>query len=186
MPSNLHCLLWGTACAAVLSACTGDRSAATGDTTAQRALAAPSIGAKAPVFEAVDLAGAPVSLAGLTGQVVVLNVWATWCQPCRLETPVLQALHAAMAPQGVRVVGVSIDGPGSAPDVEDFRREFGVTYDLWLDPQKEVQVRFLTIGVPETFVLDRAGVIRYRHIGPVAAGDTALQAAVRAALQQGV
>lgn len=143
---------------------------------------APAIGADAPVFTATDLAGAPVSLAALKGQVVVLNVWATWCQPCRLETPVLQALHASIASQGVKVIGVSIDGPGSAPDVQDFRREFSVTYDLWLDPQKDVQVKFLTVGVPETFVIDRGGVIRYRHIGPVAEGDTTLMAAVRAAM----
>lgn len=159
------------------------RSTASGEAAHDaKAKQPPAIGAHVPVFAATDLAGAPVSLAALAGQVVVLNVWATWCQPCRLETPVLQALHASIGAQGVKVIGVSVDGPGSAPDVQDFRREFAVTYDLWLDPQKEVQVKFLTIGVPETFVIDRGGVIRYRHIGPVAEGDTTLMAAVRAAM----
>lgn len=175
-------LLAASLLAGSMLACGGKDTGAGDASSGANAKQAPAIGAAAPAFTATDLAGAPVSLAALKGQVVVLNVWATWCQPCRLETPVLQALHASIGTQGVKVIGVSVDGPGSAPDVQDFRGEFGVTYDLWLDPQKDVQVKFLTVGVPETFVLDRGGVIRYRHIGPVAEGDTALMTAVRGAL----
>jgi cytochrome c biogenesis protein CcmG, thiol:disulfide interchange protein DsbE len=165
----------------VLAAACGGESKRT-TTAGSSALKAPAIGAAAPVLELTDVDGRPVSLASLKGSVVVLNVWATWCQPCRLETPELVALHKTYAGQGVRVVGVSIDNAGAGPDVQAFATEFVVPYDLWLDPQKEVQLRFLTIGVPETFVIDRQGVIRARQIGGVRAGDTLVVSAIKRAL----
>jgi cytochrome c-type biogenesis protein len=184
MPLRLLILLLAVATTA--TACTGtndtpaDSSAIV--TGSAKPLKAPAIGAPAPVLELTDLTGAPVSLAALKGSVVVLNVWATWCQPCRIETPELEALHKAYAAQGVRVIGVSIDNAGAGPDVRDFATEFGVTYNLWLDPQKDVQVKFLTVGVPETFVIDRTGIIRARQIGGVQKGDTLVAAAVKRAL----
>jgi thiol-disulfide isomerase/thioredoxin len=164
------------------ASCRGGDRAASG-AGASASLKSPAIGAPAPVLELTDLDGKPVSLAALKGSVVVLNVWATWCQPCRIETPELEALHKAFAGQPVKVIGVSIDNAAAGPDVRDFAKEFGVTYDLWLDPQKDVQVQFLTIGVPETFIIDRNGVIRARQIGGVRPGDTVVVGAVRRALE---
>lgn len=144
---------------------------------------APAIGAPAPEYTAIDPTGAPVSLGALRGSVVVLNVWATWCRPCLEEIPQLSALHATFAPQGVRVVGVSIDAAGMGADVTDFAAEHRMPYTVWLDPDRRVSVQFLTVGVPETFIIDRAGVIRARVIGALRAGDTTLTSAVRRALE---
>ena len=81
-----------------------------------------------------------------------------------------------------KLIGVSIDAAGSGLDVQDFMRVHGMTYPVWLDPDDQFALKFLTIGVPETFVVDRAGVIRWRKVGALARGDTTLAAAIRLAL----
>ena len=77
---------------------------------------------------------------------------------------------------------MSVDAAGMGNDVRDFAKEHGMTYPIWLDPDHDFALKFLTIGVPETFVVDAAGVIRWRKIGALPKGDTTLAAAVRAAL----
>ncbi|WP_396220232.1 TlpA disulfide reductase family protein [Gemmatimonas sp.] len=143
---------------------------------------APALGAAAPAFTAMTLEGTPVTLAALSGSVVVLNVWATWCIPCREEIPQLEALHRQYGAQGLKTIGVSIDAAGMGADVRDFATEQGMTYPIWLDPDHQFSLKFLTVGVPETFVIDRAGVIRFRMIGAFRRGDTTLAAAVRRAM----
>jgi cytochrome c-type biogenesis protein len=141
-------------------------------------------GHAAPAFSASDLDGKPVALADLRGKVVVLNEWATWCEPCRVELPLLEKLHEELAPQGLVLVGVSIDAFGTANDVRDFAKEHGLSYRIWLDPDKKFAAQFMTIGVPETFVINKDGTVRFRHIGAIRDGDTTVTAAVRAALAQ--
>jgi cytochrome c-type biogenesis protein len=145
-------------------------------------LRAPAIGAPAPVFTARTVSDQPVSLAGLKGKVVVLNEWATWCTPCREELPQLEVLHKQFAPKGVEFVGVSVDAAGTGGDVRDFAQEHGLTYAIWLDPDKQFALKFLTVGVPETFIVDGAGVIRWRKIGALPPNDTTLAAALRGIL----
>jgi peroxiredoxin len=144
---------------------------------------APAIGASAPAFEAMDLSGAPVTLASLKGRVVVLNVWATWCRPCLEEIPQLEAVHRDYGPKGVTTVGVSIDAAGMGADVKDFMDEHGMTYAVWLDPDRNFSLKFLTVGVPETFVLDREGTITWRMIGAIRPGDSTFAAAISDALR---
>ena len=131
---------------------------------------APALGAAAPAFTAMTLEGAPVSLAALSGI------------PCREEIPQLEALHRQYGAQGLKTIGVSIDAAGMGDDVRDFATEQGMTYPIWLDPDHQFALKFLTVGVPETFVIDRAGVIRFRMIGAFRRGDTTLAAAVRRAM----
>lgn len=145
-------------------------------------LRAPAIGAAAPEFTAMDLDGKPVTLAALKGRVVVLNVWATWCRPCLEEIPQLEALHEALGAQDMTMVGVSIDAAGMGADVKDFMTEHNMRYTVWLDPDHNFSLKFLTMGVPETFVIDRAGIIRARMIGALRPGDSTVVTAVRAAL----
>jgi peroxiredoxin len=147
-------------------------------------LRAPAIGAAAPEFSAVDLSDQSVSLASLKGRVVVVNLWATWCHPCLEEIPQLEALHQQFAADDVSVIGVSVDAAGMGNDVRDFAKEHGMSYPLWLDPNHEFSLKFLTVGVPETFVIDRAGIIRWRTIGALRPGDTTVVAAIRRALGQ--
>ena len=130
-----------------------------------------SVGAPAPPYAAVTLGGDSVSLAAMRGEVVLLNMWATWCHPCREEIPALQRLHERLSNAGLRVVGVSVDAGGEGERVAAFAREFGVTYDIWLDPEERVAQTFYTLGVPTTLLIDRTGTIRWRHTGPVKETD---------------
>jgi thiol-disulfide isomerase/thioredoxin len=140
------------------------------------------VGSPAPEYATRALGGDSVSLAALRGKVVLLNVWATWCHPCRDEIPQLEALHRQYVTEGLAVVGVSVDNGGMDDGIREFVRDFKMTYAVWLDPDERVSTKFLTIGVPETFLIDRAGIIRWRKIGALQRGDTSLTNAVTRAL----
>lgn len=140
------------------------------------------VGTVAPPYAAVALDGDSVRLGELRGTVVLLNVWATWCAPCREEIPDLQALHEENVERGFAVVGVSVDGRREGDAIRRFVADFGMTYPIWHDPDDKVGSTFRTIGVPATFLIDREGVIRWRHLGPVQRGDAVLREAVAMAL----
>lgn len=140
------------------------------------------VGAPAPAYRALALDGDSVSLAGLRGRPVLLNVWATWCHPCREELPVLQQLHETHASRGLALVGVSIDAAGDTDGIEEFARQYGVTYELWHDPDNAVSTVFQGIGVPLSVLIDAGGMIRWKHLGPVRANDPALAAALEETL----
>lgn len=131
------------------------------------------VGSQAPAFAATDLTGRPVSLEQLRGEVVLLNVWATWCPPCRDEMPSMQRLHERLHESGLRVVAVSVDaasggfGAGGQPggDVAAFVKEMGLDFTIWRDPEGDVERAYRTTGVPESFVIDRDGTIVKKVIG---------------------
>jgi cytochrome c biogenesis protein CcmG, thiol:disulfide interchange protein DsbE len=141
-----------------------------------------AVGDPAPEYAAVSLAGEPVSLQELRGNVVLMNVWATWCPPCRAEMPELQTLHERHADEGLVLVGVSIDARGERAQVQQFLRDHGITFPIWLDPDERVTSTFRTIGVPSTFLIDREGQVVWRHVGPITADDAALNERLREAL----
>lgn len=141
-----------------------------------------AIGKVAPAYATQNLDGRPVALSALRGKVVLLNVWATWCHPCRDEIPQLEALHRQYAASGLEVVGVSIDAAGTEGGVRAFMRDFELTYPIWFDPDERVAAQFLTVGVPETFLIDRRGVVRWRKIGPIQPNDSSLATLLRRAL----
>jgi peroxiredoxin len=122
-------------------------------------------GSPAPDYAALSLSGDTVALANLRGQVVLLNVWATWCGPCVREMPALQRVQDAYADQGLEVVGVSIDGKSSREGIERFLDRHGITFRILHDPAQMVSTTFRTVGVPETFLIGRDGVIAERYIG---------------------
>jgi cytochrome c biogenesis protein CcmG, thiol:disulfide interchange protein DsbE len=127
------------------------------------------VGMRAPEFSALNLQGDPVSLADHRGEVILLNIWATWCLPCREEMPSMQRLHERLGAEGFRVIAVSVDAlPGGrdpTPVVASFVEEYGLDFDIWLDPAGGVQRTYRTTGVPETFVIDREGMIVKKVIG---------------------
>ncbi|HEX8393667.1 MAG TPA: TlpA disulfide reductase family protein [Longimicrobium sp.] len=126
----------------------------------------PDVGKPAPGFRATDMNGRPVSLADLRGQVVLLNVWATWCGPCRDEMPSMERLHKELGPQGLRIIAVSVDkAPAGPKELTSFARDLGLTFTIWHDPSGEIQRTYRTTGVPESFILDRDGVIQKKVIG---------------------
>lgn len=150
-------------------------------------------GAQAPEYRAVDLRGDSVAISDLAGEVVLLNVWATWCPPCREEMPSMQRLYDTLGPAGLRIVAVSIDAAEGATDaggrpggdVAEFVAEYGLTFDIWLDPSGGIQRTYRTTGVPESFVLDRRGRIVRRLAGPAEWDDPAYVALFRRLLDQG-
>ena len=126
-------------------------------------------GAKAPEFSAVPVANVadsrPRGIGAYKGQVVLLNIWATWCDPCRAEMPSMQRLQNELGPKGLRIVAVSVDQPGMEQAIKDFTKEFGLTFDVLYDATQKIQLTYVTSGVPETFVIGRDGVIRKRVSG---------------------
>lgn len=125
----------------------------------------PSVGQQAPDYEARILDGDVLRLASLEGDVVLLNVWATWCIPCTREMPGLEELHRRYAAEGLRVIGASVDRSSAEGQVRRFVQERDITFTILLDPDETVSARFRTIAVPETILIDRSGVIAYRWIG---------------------
>lgn len=126
-----------------------------------------SVGSKAPPFRAATVDSVPhtQTLADYKGQVVLLNIWGTFCLPCRDEMPAIEKLHQAMGPQGLKVVAISMDDPGFEQKIRDFVKEFGLTFQILYDPSGRVVNDYQTTGVPETFVIARDGVIRKKVIG---------------------
>ncbi len=116
------------------------------------------VGRIAPDFTATDLhTGTTKSLhADYRGSVTLVNVWATWCEPCKKEIPALDSLYRALGPNGLRIAAVSIDRGDSVP-VRKFMDDFGVTFDVLHDPEGVIQQIYQTSGVPESFLLDRDG-----------------------------
>ncbi len=119
------------------------------------------------MFRAPDLGGESLQLASLHGTVVVLNVWATWCVPCRREMPMLDSLRSEFAPRGVEVIGVSVDGAGADDAVTAFLSEYRIGFRVLRDPGSRISQSYQTRGVPETFLIDRNGRIAAHWLGGV-------------------
>lgn len=122
----------------------------------------------APDFELEDLNGARVRLSDFRGQVVVLNFWATWCPPCRVELPTLQRLEER---RGDEIVLLAISQGEDKADVERFVREGGYTFRVLLDPRLIVGNTYGARSIPTTFVIDQDGVIRYKRRGMLIPGE---------------
>lgn len=150
------------------------------------------VGTAAPDFSAQTLQGKPVALHDLRGQVVLLNIWATWCPPCREEMPSMERLYRAVGPEGLRIVAVSIDAgegktdPGGHPggDIGAFASERGLTFDIWHDPEGKIENTYRTTGVPESFLIDRDGTIIKKVIGATEWDSPATIDLVRRQLQE--
>ncbi len=123
------------------------------------------VGTEAPGFRLPSLAGEERELRAYRGQIVVLNFWATWCPPCVAEMPSLERLHHTLGPEGLAVVTVSTDEDGEA--LARFTREYGLTLPVLRDPGGRVAGDvFHTTGYPETFVIDRQGILLQHTVGP--------------------
>jgi aldose sugar dehydrogenase len=141
------------------------------------------VGKPAPAYGALTLNGDSLDLARLKGEVVLLNVWATWCIPCRREIPELVALHQQHSARGLRVVGVSVDESGADADVASYARDFAMSYTILRDPGEAVSNAFRIQGVPASFLIDRDGVVRWRRIGPFASNDPEFVAVLNKTLE---
>jgi len=137
-----------------------------------------------PNFRAIDLATRDsVSLEDYRGSVTLVNIWATWCLPCRDEMPSMQTLYDSLATRGFKIAAISID-EGSPEDVTAFAEKFGLTFDILHDRSGQVERLYQTTGVPESFLLDRDGVIVKRIISAHDWNSEANRSLIRRLLDQ--
>lgn len=121
-------------------------------------------GAKAPNFTLPTLDGKSFTLQKQAGSVVVMDIWATWCPPCRAEIPYFVKMNKKFAGKAVKFVGVSIDQ--GKPEVSDFVKAQKINYMIALDPSaKTVGGLYKVQGVPATYIIDKKGIIRFVHAG---------------------
>ncbi|MXW17842.1 MAG: TlpA family protein disulfide reductase [Gemmatimonadetes bacterium] len=130
-------------------------------------------GFRAPDFTVTDERGETVTLASFEGKVVLLNVWATWCGPCREEMPSMERLYDHFSGEDFEIAAISIDAPPDRTDAQGnpggdpiaFARELGLTFPVLLDPSGEIQRTYRTAAVPESFLIGRDGVIYKKVAG---------------------
>ena len=121
---------------------------------------------QAPALSGTTLDGAPLDLRDYRGRVVIVNVWASWCAACRQEHPVLVNAQRTLGVHGLQIIGV--DMSDTVPDARRFLSELGgATYPSVQDPKAQIAVSWGTFGVPETYLVDRSGVIRQKAVGAV-------------------
>jgi cytochrome c biogenesis protein CcmG, thiol:disulfide interchange protein DsbE len=132
-----------------------------------------------PAYSTETLDGKRFDLSAEKGNVVLLNVWATWCVPCRYEIPELQTLHNRYVNDGFKVIGVSVDESG-ADNVKQFVSEEKITYPIALDAEGRVANVLQTTVLPTSVMIDRSGRIVWRKVGAVMPNETsALDALVK-------
>jgi len=135
----------------------------------------PGPGSPAPSFTATTLGGDEVRLEDYAGNVILLNIWATWCPPCREEMPSMERLYTLFQDEGedFTILAVSIDAPLGQADatgkeggnLKAFQEEFGLTFPILHDPTGKIQQIYYTTGVPESVIIGRDGIIYYRIAG---------------------
>jgi thiol-disulfide isomerase/thioredoxin len=161
------------------TACEGKgRTAAKGEAEADRSGAT----ATAPSLVGKTLEGDTFDLSEHRGEVVLVNVWATWCAPCREELPELRALHERHGARGFTVVGVSVDRRAALASVRQMTQDFRLPYPIVFDPESEAIEGWKVHGYPTSFLVDRSGAVTWRRDGIVRPQDDELGAAIEAAL----
>lgn len=128
-------------------------------------------GAPAPTFElprfevdATSKASPDLALASLSGKVVLLNFWATWCEPCEREMPAMERLYEALPKDDFELVAIAIDDDRA--EVRSFQERYQLTFPILLDLDQKVYAIYQTMGVPESLLIDREGRIVERYVGP--------------------
>lgn len=122
------------------------------------------LGAPAPDFVLRDLQGSAVSLRSQRGRVVLLNFWATWCGPCRVEMPAMERLYREFKDRGFEILAVSTDAQGAAI-TRPFTESLGLTFPILHDPDFQTGIAYGARTLPMTFLVDRDGLIRHRIFG---------------------
>ena len=122
------------------------------------------VGEPAPDFTLVDITGKTWTLSELKGQVVFVNFWATWCPPCREEMPSMQNLYSMLPKDKFKMLAIlNNDDPKMA---DFFAKKFNITIPILDDQKNNVGPQYGLTGVPETFIIDKEGVLREKFIGP--------------------
>ena len=124
-----------------------------------------AVGKPAPDFTLVDTKGQTWKLSDLKGQVVFVNFWATWCPPCREEMPSMQRLYSSLPTNKFKMLAIlNNDDPALA---DNLAAKFGVTFPILVDPKGLTAKAYGLTGVPETFIVDKKGVLQEKFLGAV-------------------
>ena len=132
-----------------------------------------AIGDSAPDFSVPAVPSGSLDLKTYRGQVVVLNLWATWCPPCVEETPSLEQFAEKMRDHGVIVLSVSVDEDQKA--LQDFIQKYQISYPVGRDPDRSLSARYGTVQFPETYILDRRGLLAEKVVGATDWDDPRMQ-----------
>ena len=135
-------------------------SAVSASATTSGLIPSPREGFLAPDFTLDTIDGGQITLSDLRGQVVVVNLWTSWCPPCRAEMPAINSVYQANKAQGLEVLAVNVTNQDSAEAAAAFAQEFGLTFPILLDRDGAVSRRYLLQALPTTYFIDRQGVIR--------------------------
>ena len=127
-----------------------------------------AVGSPAPDFELNNLANETIRLSDLRGKIVVINFWATWCEPCKVEMPFFEELYSS-SQEKLEILAVNFDEPSQ--QVQQFAEEYQLSFPILLDPGGNVQNLYRVRGYPTTFMLDEEGIVRYHHIGLITEGQ---------------
>jgi cytochrome c biogenesis protein CcmG/thiol:disulfide interchange protein DsbE len=118
----------------------------------------------APDFTITDLSGNELSLSDYEGKVIFVNLWATWCSPCRAEIPGFVEVYEEYKDQGMQIIGISVDDFG-ADKVRDFVKKYEISYPVAMYTREFIRAYEPGRAIPETIIIDKDGYIRHRHIG---------------------
>jgi peroxiredoxin len=127
--------------------------------------AAPRLGQPLPDFTLPDLQGNPVQLSKRQGNVIFINIWATWCPPCVEEMPTIQQLYEQLHGHGLEVLAISVDALGTQV-VGPFMQKHRLTFPVLLDAASRIPRLYRTSGVPESFIVDKRGRLVEKIVGP--------------------
>ena len=124
-------------------------------------------GNRAPDFELKTIEGDTIKLSDLRGKVVFVNLWATWCPPCRAEMPEMVRYYKDHSSKDIEVLAVNLTDSDSEKEVKKFAQDFNLNFPVLLDPEGKVGDTYKTVTIPTTYIIDKKGIIKQKHIGPM-------------------
>lgn len=142
------------------------------------------VGGLAPNFTLRTIDGKTVSLADYKGKVVLVNIWATWCPPCQQEVPSMVRLYKEMKGKDFEILAVSIDDQDLPNTLISFARVYEMGFPILMDSRSEVAKLYRTTGVPESFLVDRNGIVQHKVVGPDDWGSPTNVARIKSLLAQ--